>query len=315
MAKTSPNRNKRPTVSIIGIGRVGQAMARALQSVGYPVVSLVFHHAAGVRRARKLFPHTTFPNTQLLGSDQLERLPTSDVLLITTPDDAIEETAAKLAALPNGGRPNGKRSAVLHTSGALSSEVLSPLAAAGFSVGSIHPLAAIDAPDNGSASGSALRAAFYCIEGNKRAVTLAKAIALDLGGTPILIKPEQKALYHAAAVMASPHLVALFDLAVQLMVMSGVRSSDARRMLLPLVDSTVKNLHARAPSSALTGTFARGDIGTVERHLIALSKGSPKPPPEAVEIYRLLGLRSLQLAKEHGLDPKKIRQITKLLKS
>lgn len=303
MAKQTPIRNKRPTVSIIGIGRVGQAMAKALQSVGYPVVSLVFHDAVGAHRARKLFPQTTFPNTLLLGFDQLERLPPSDVLLITTPDDAIAETAQKLGALSN----EGRQGAVLHTSGALSSEVLSPFAAAGFSVGSIHPLVAIDPAD----SGSALRGAFFCIEGNKRAVTLAKAIALDLGGTPIIIKPEQKALYHAAAVMASPHLVALFDLAVQLMVMSGVRPSDARKMLMPLVDSTVKNLHAREPSSALTGTFARGDIGTVERHLKALSNGTP---PEALEVYKLLALRSLQLAKENGLDRKKIRQITRLLK-
>ena len=311
MAKESPNSKSRPTVAIIGIGRVGQAMAKALQSVGYPLASLIFHDAPAARRARKLFPQTTFPNTSLLAFDRLERLPTSDVLLITTPDDAIAEVAQKLAALPNVGRREGRREGrpgvVLHTSGALSSEELSPLATAGFAVGSIHPLAAID-PAN---DGAALHGAFYCIEGNKRAVTLAKAIALDLGGTPVIIKPEQKALYHAAAVMASPHLVALFDLAVQLMVMSGVKSSDAREMLLPLVDSTVKNLHARKPSSALTGTFSRGDIGTVERHLKALSK---RTPPEALEVYKLLGLRSLQLAKENGLDPKKVDQIAKLLK-
>jgi predicted short-subunit dehydrogenase-like oxidoreductase (DUF2520 family) len=182
-----------------------------------------------------------------------------------------------------------------------------PLTAAGFSVGSIHPLVAIDQADGDAV----LRGAFYCIEGHKVAVSFARSIALDLGGTPIRIKPEHKALYHAAAVMASPHLIALFDLAVELMVVSGVKWADARKMLLPLVDSTVKNLHARAPSSALTGTFARGDSGTVARHLKALSKGTPH---EALEVYKLLGLRSLQLAKESGLDPKKIKQITKLLK-
>ncbi|MBC8031017.1 MAG: DUF2520 domain-containing protein [Pyrinomonadaceae bacterium] len=311
MAKKLSARNK-PSVSIIGIGRVGQALANALQSVGYPVVALVFRDSAQAKRARKLFSKSTFPDTLLLASDQLESLPASDLLLITTPDDAIEEMAEKVAALPNGGRPNGKpngkQSAVLHTSGALSSDALAPLSKVGFSVGSIHPLVAID-PAEGAA---ALRGAFYCIEGRKLAASFAKSIALDLGGTPIRIKTANKALYHAAAVMASPHVVALFDLAVKLMVMSGVEWSDARKMLLPLVDSTVKNLRARAPSSALTGTFARGDIGTVERHLKALSQGSPG---DALEVYKLLGLRSLQLAKENGLDPAKVKQITKLLKS
>ena len=307
MAKRTPISKMRPTVSIIGIGRVGSALANALQSAGYPVVALVFHDSARGRKSRRLFSQSAFPGTLLLDSGELERLPASDVLMITTPDDAIEETAAKVAAL----HQSGRRRAVLHTSGALSSKVLAPLAAAGFSVGSIHPLAAID-PGDGV---SALRGAFYCIEGQRAAVSYAKAIALDLGGTPILIKPDQKALYHAAAVMASPHLVALFDLAVQLMIASGVKPSDARKMLLPLVDSTVKNLHAREPSSALTGTFARGDLGTVARHLKVLSKKTPGKSREALEVYKLLGLRSLQLAKTNGLDLNKVREITKLLQN
>lgn len=302
MAIKSPRKVK-PSVAIIGIGRVGQTLANALQSAGYPIVALVFHNPARVSKARKLFG-TNFANALLLSSDQIDRLPPSDIILITTPDDAIEEIAEKLAALHKGGR----RRAVFHTSGALSSEVLSPLASAGFSVASIHPLVAID-PADGDA---ALRGAFYCIEGNKAAVAVARSLVVDLGGTPIRIKPEQKALYHLAALMASPHLVALFDLAVELMVVSGVKWADARRMLLPLVDSTVKNLHARQPSTALTGTFARGDIGTVERHLKALSK---KTSPGAFEVYKLLGLHSLRLAQANGLDPKKAREITKLLKA
>jgi len=303
MANHSSPGNRRPTVAIIGIGRVGQTLANALQSAGYPIVALVFHGRAQIRKSGKLFENS-FPNVLLLSAAELERLPASDIILITTPDDAIAATAEKLAALPKGGR----RRAVFHTSGALSSEVLSPLASAGFSFASIHPLVAVD-PADGDA---ALHGAYCCIEGSRAAVAVARSLVVDLGGTPILIKPEQKALYHLAALMASPHLVALFDLAVELMVASGVKWADARKMLLPLVDSTVKNLHARKPSSALTGTFARGDIGTVERHLKALSS---KTPPEALEIYRLLGLRSLQLAKANGLDPKKIQQITKLLKS
>jgi len=302
MAK-SPITSKRPTVAIIGIGRVGHAFANALQSAGYPITALVFRDSASARKSRKRF-QTTFPDALLLGSDQTESLPASDVILITTPDDVIAETAEKVAALHKG----GLRRAVMHTSGALSSEVLGPLESAGFSVASIHPLVAIDPADGVTA----LRGGFYCIEGQASAVSLAKSIARGLGGTPILIKPEQKALYHLAALMASPHLVALFDLAVELMAASGVEWADARRMLLPLVESTVKNLKARAPSAALTGTFARGDVGTVERHLKALSK---KTPPDAREVYKLLGLRSLQLAKANGLNPKKIKQIAKLLKT
>jgi len=304
MAKKSRT-EKLPTLSIIGVGRVGQTLARALHSAGYPIVALVFHDSVRGRKSRKRFSQDTFPGALLLGSDQLNRLPVTDVILITTPDDAIAETASQLAAVQKGAR----RRAVMHTSGALSSEVLLPLAGSGFSVASIHPLAAIDPADGDEA----LRGAFFCIEGQKPAVAFAKSIAMDLGGTPIIINSKQKALYHAAALMASPHLIALFDLAVELMVSSGVKWADARKMLLPLVESTVNNLKARPPATALTGTFARGDMGTVERHLQVLSKGSLKVPPDALEIYRLLGLRSLELAKEDGLDSKKINRIRKLL--
>ena len=296
---------KRPSISIIGIGRVGRTLASALQSSGYPIVALVFHDSVKGRKCLKHFPQAAFPGTFLLGSDQLTQLPATDVTLITTPDDAIADTAEQLAA----GQKGAKGRAVMHTSGALSSEALAPLAAAGFSIASIHPLVAIDPADGDEA----LRGAFYCIEGQTTAVAFAKSIARDLGGKPIIIKPEQKALYHAGALMASPHLVALFDLAVELMVSSGVKWADARRMLLPLVESTVKNLKARPPASAITGTFARGDIGTVERHLKVLSDGKLKLPPDVLAIYNLLGLRSLQLAKKNGLDPKKINRIRKLL--
>lgn len=306
MATRSPRRTSRPTVSIIGVGRVGQTLARALYSAGYPIGALVFHDSVRGRKSRKRFSRDTFPDALLLGSDQLDQLPATDVILITTPDDAIAETAGQLAAIQKGARSR----AVMHTSGALSSEVLAPLAGSGFSVASIHPLAAIDPADGDEA----LRGAFFCIEGQRDAVAFAKSIAMDLGGTPIIIKSKQKALYHAAALMASPHLIALFDLAVELMVSSGVKWADARKMLLPLVESTLNNLKARPPATALTGTFARGDIGTVERHLQVLSEGSLKVPPDALEIYRLLGLRSLELAKKNGLDPKKIKQIKRLLK-
>ncbi|HWN09295.1 MAG TPA: Rossmann-like and DUF2520 domain-containing protein [Pyrinomonadaceae bacterium] len=301
------SRNKKPpTVSIIGVGRVGRTLAHALQSAGYRIVALVFHDSVSGRKSRKQFPEDAFPGAFLLGSVQLARLPPSDVILITTPDDAIAATAEQLAKA----HPGEKRRAVMHTSGALSSEALAPLAAAGFSIASIHPLVAIDPADGDDA----LRGAFYCIEGQKAAVSSAKSIALDLGGTPIIIKPDKKALYHAGALLASPDLVALFDLAVELMVSSGVKWADARRMLLPLVESTVKNLNARPPASAITGTFARGDVGTVERHLKVLSDGKHKLPPDALAIYKLLGLRSLQLAKKNGLDRRKIAKIKQLLK-
>jgi predicted short-subunit dehydrogenase-like oxidoreductase (DUF2520 family) len=292
----------KPTTSIIGAGRLGTALAIGLSSQGYEIVAVAARRAAHARKAISL---SALPSQTLaLGADQLEQLPPSDLVLITTPDDAIAGIARDFAKLRRSAR---HRATFLHTSGALSSAVLAPLAKVGFCTGSMHPLVSVSEPNAGA---EALRGAFYCVEGDATALRFAKSIVRDLKGTAFTIKPESKALYHAAAVMASPHLVALFDLATELLVSCGLKKREAREVLLPLVQSTVNNLKKNSPEKALTGTFARGDVATVNRHLKALST---KQLAEALKIYKLLGLHSLQLAAKNKLDPKLAAQIRKAL--
>ncbi|MFN2516857.1 MAG: Rossmann-like and DUF2520 domain-containing protein [Pyrinomonadaceae bacterium] len=295
----------RPSVSIVGSGRLGQALALALHSSGYPILALVARRAGHARKAAALINKMEKP-ALALSSDELNRLPASDVLLITTPDDAIKSTAESLAISQRRAR---RGQTVLHTSGALASDVLGSLAKAGFYTGSLHPLVAINEPVAGA---KALRGAFYCLEGDNAALVVARLIVADLKGTSFSILPDNKALYHAAAVMASGHLVALFDLATDLLASCGIRQRSARRILMPLVESTVNNLKVSDPDRALTGTFARGDLATVQRHLNALSK---KQLGEALEVYRLLGLRSIRLADNAGLEPHVFKQIRRALES
>jgi predicted short-subunit dehydrogenase-like oxidoreductase (DUF2520 family) len=293
----------KPTISIIGAGRLGTALAIALTSKGYPIVAVAARRATHARKAISLAALTS--QTLGLGADQLEQLPPSDLILITTPDDVIAGIARTFARLRRSAR---HRATFLHTSGALSSEILSPLAKAGFHTGSIHPLISVSDPRAGA---DALRGAYYCVEGDNVAARFAKTIVRDLNGTAFTISPQSKALYHAAAVMASPHLVALFDLASEMLVSCGLKPKESRQVLAPLIRSTVNNLKNTGPEKALTGTFARGDVETVRRHLKALS---PKQLAEALEVYKLLGLHSLQLAAKNGLDPKIAAQIKTLLK-
>jgi predicted short-subunit dehydrogenase-like oxidoreductase (DUF2520 family) len=299
----------RPTVAVIGAGRLGQAFAIALQSSGYPVVALVARSRQKAEKAaallEKSFGHGKSRPKFAFGANQLGELPETDLVLITTPDDAIQDTAQRLSIVWNG----RKRSTVLHTSGALSSEVLAPLAERGFQSGSIHPLISISEPVSGAA---ALHGAFFCIEGTGKAKRLAEAIVRDLGGHSFTIRPESKALYHAAAVMTAPHLTALVDLAVEMLSACGLSRSKAQQVFMPLLESTVNNLKTSNPQQALTGTFARGDIATVRRHLEALSG---KELAEARAVYKLLGLHSLRLAEKNGLDAKLLKDIRKLLRS
>ena len=311
MSRQASKAKSKPTVSIVGPGRLGQALAIALQSSGYPIQTFVGRRATEARKAVALLAESAgcvdgvLP-TLPLGVAGLSKLLPSDIILIATPDDAIEETASRLAIYESG---RGRGRAVFHTSGALSSRVLAPLAKAGFHTGSLHPLVSVSEPRAGAV---ALRGAFYCLEGDRAALRIGRMIVSDLKGAAFSVAPENKALYHAAAVMASPHLVALFDLASEMLASCGVSKKSARRILLPLVASTVNNLVAMNSEQALTGTFARGDVATVRRHLNALSG---KKLAEALEVYKLLGLRSVQLAKKNKLDPQRLQQIRELLKA
>ena len=304
--KTFPG--SRPTISIIGAGRLGQALAIALQSSGYPLLALVTRRRQNAEKAAALLgkaPGKAKSKPCALTANQLAELPATDLILIATPDDVIAATAQTLSTVWRGERP----SAVLHTSGALSSEVLAPLAEQGIQTGSIHPLVSISEPVSGA---TALRGAFFCVEGTTKAKRLAAGIVHDLRGSSFTIKPESKALYHAAAVMAAPHLTALVDIATEMLSACGLSKRRAREVFLPLLESTITNLQTSNPQQALTGTFARGDIATVRRHLQALSRPEFA---EALAVYKLLGLHSLQLAAKNGLDRERVRQIRKLLGS
>jgi predicted short-subunit dehydrogenase-like oxidoreductase (DUF2520 family) len=303
-----PPQTPKPSVAIIGAGRLGQALAIALQSSGYPILALVARRRHKAEKAVALLGANE-PRPLALAANHLRELPETDLIIISTPDDAIEETAQRLAnfsGLANSRRGNRRRT-VLHTSGALSSAALAPLAQPEFQIGSMHPLVSISDPISGAA---ALRRGYFCLEGTRKAKLLAVSIVQDLGGNSFQIKPENKALYHAAAVMASPHLVALFDVAVEMLAACGLEPANAQKVLLPLLDSTVNNLKTSRPRKALTGTFARGDIATVRKHLNALSG---KEIAQALEVYKLLGQRSLQLANENGVDPRLLKEIRKLL--
>lgn len=303
--KKRPSHNQRITISLVGAGRLGTALAISLAQCGYRVEAVVARQLNHARRAARLIAG----HPQALSITRLDSLPLSDLLLITTPDDAIEKVSACLAAsIVDTGRKGNRRTA-LHCSGALSSDILSSLRDARFDVGSMHPLVSISDPLHGA---ERLRGAYYCVEGEEGAVGVARRIVRDLKGHSFSINSKDKALYHAAAVMSSGHMVALFDIALEMLARCGLKEKEAQAVLLPLLQSTLDNIRERDPARALTGTFARADTATMRRHLLALR--SSEKTNDALEAYVLLGRRSLQLAEKNGIDAQALKEIRRILK-
>ncbi len=265
-----------PSVTIIGVGRVGGALEISFRDSEYEVTSLI-------RRG-----------------DPIEGV-LSDIVIIATPDNEIVKVSAELA------RNIVNKPIVLHTSGALSSSELSVLSDAGCSVGSLHPLVSLSSAELGA---KRFLGAFFCLEGDGSAVDAAKAIVHSLGGLPFEIQTANKALYHAAAVTACGHVTALIDMAFSMMERSGVNSELSSEILAPLIRSTINNIDDLGTEAAITGTFARADVDGLIRQLAAFEGVLSD---EELEIYLDLARRSLEIARRRGVDADKIENVEKLI--
>ena len=278
-------------VSIIGIGRVGGALAIALAQKGYLIENLFVRNDVTARIVAEIIK----PKPQILSAENFSEI-SSGIVFITTQDTEIESAARNLAKhLKN-------KPFVFQTSGALSSDVLQSLKKIGCRTGSIHPLVSISDARLGA---ERFDGANFCVEGGAEAVELANEIVADLGGKSFSIETRYKTLYHASAVTACGHLVALIDVAVEMLKKCGLDETQAQETLLPLIKSTVENLETQTISGALTGTFARADVATFEKHLAALENVSS----EAREIYLQLGARSVHLAERLGANAENLSEI------
>lgn len=304
-------------MSVIGAGRLGTALGLALKAAGFKIEVAAAKRPSAARRAAKAFGPRTLALSALqlsrLTSRQHNRLNRSSLVVIATPDDVIAPVARLLAAIlkqkPDRLREHtiAVRRVAFHTSGALAADVLAPLRGAGFAIGSLHPLVSISESRSGA---KLLTQAFFSVEGDPAALRLGKSIVRDLGGESFIIGSQHKALYHAAALTASPHMTALFDIALEMLSICGLRPSRARQILLPLVQSTVANLAGADPAQALTGTFKRGDLATVRKHLDALAAVNL---PQALAAYIVLGQRSITLAKRSPAAPAGLDEIKRIL--
>jgi predicted short-subunit dehydrogenase-like oxidoreductase (DUF2520 family) len=220
-----------------------------------------------------------------------------DILIFAVQDTNIR-TAADWAA----GNFDRVKCA-FHTSGAHQSSLLDSLKINGAAVGSIHPLVSISDPTLGR---DLFRGTYFCIEGENEAVITAKQIVEGLGGIPFAIDSAFKTLYHAAAVTACGHLVALLDTSFEMMNICGLEREEAKRILLPLVTSTIGNISRQETAKAMTGTFARADLETFSKHVAAINEHCSE---EIMEIYLLLGERALQLAAEQGTSPDRVESM------
>ncbi len=271
-------------LAVIGPGRMGLALGGALHHVD------ALERLTYFGRSPEPPPHPLFDREDVEYRMGIGR-PAEDttVLLLAVPDDALHTVANEVAQ--SGPAPRG--CVVLHLSGALSTDVLAPMHAAGYTIGSLHPLQTVADAWSGV---ERLRGCSYAIAGEPGALAACRRLVLAVGGRPMVIPPALRPLYHAAAVFASNYVLAATATVARTLAEAGISEEDAIAAALPLMRGTMDNVEQLGLGSALTGPIARGDVDTVRLHLSRLS-------PRERGLYSALGLETVRLARAVGLDP------------
>ena len=282
--------------AIIGAGMVGTAIGYLLKKAGYEIVAIADKSAAALRRAQSYTGGKACRKPQ-------EVLREADCILITTPDDIILSVCKDIARSP---LIKGKY--IFHMSGAGGLDLLDPARKAGAAVASIHPLQSFSSIDNAIQN---IPSSYFGITADAKAKTQAETIVLALGGKPIYISSQQKSLYHAAACVASNYLVSLLNVVESIYQSIGINENDAKKAYLPLIYGSLKNIELSGSVQALTGPIARGDSGTIQKHVDAINANLP----QYASLYSSLGLVTIKLARAKGtLNSRQAKKISNILK-
>ena len=282
-----------PRVGIVGAGKVGTALALAIDRAGWPVVAAASRDSG--RRARFV---SLVPGARMV-SDPAALVDLVDVLLLTVPDDAIQTVAAGLRLRPG--------QAIVHTSGALPARILAPAQVMGTTAASFHPL--VPFADTLRAVES-LSGETIAIEGDTALVARLAQLATAMGARSVTVSAEGKAAYHAAAVLAAGGFVALLDVIAELGRAAGLDEGASLQTYAPLIRSALGNAEALGIAAALTGPFVRGDIRTVRLHLDAIDGAVPAVRP----LYVAAAERQIELALAHGeLDAERAAELRDVL--
>jgi len=287
----------KPSICLIGPGKVGCAITQRLQAAGHPVCAVISReHARAIEACQFIGCDAAAASTDLTQVRQ------ADIILLAVPDDQLSILAQKLKKLSVSLQPT----TLIHFSGLHPANIMRS-AGSEAKLLSIHPLLAFASRQLVS---DRLSGCPCALEGDEIALPLGEKIIESFSGHPFRIASDKKSLYHASACIASNFLVTLLAVATDLLSECGVKRDAAIPLLLPLIQATVDNVAELDTEQGLTGPIVRGDKSTVAAHLAALQRA----PHNRQNLYRLLGEETVRLAvKSTRLSKEHSQQLTKLL--
>lgn len=302
------NKDKSIKICIIGAGKVGTTMAYILTRKNIKnlkITSVSSRSDNSINRAKKILGELS--GNIHFTKNNIDAVINSNCIMITTPDDLIGKVCKEIFEYKN--LPE-KKYIVLHFSGSKSLDVLKDAKKKGASTGSIHPIKSFASIDEAIETIS--HTVFGITYSDNSAKTIIEKIIKNVDGDIIEVEDKKKPLYHASACAASNYLVSLLNYAVSINEKIGIDANKSLKGLLSLTEGTINNIRKLGTRKALTGPIARGDIGTIEEHLINFKKYFKK---EDIMVYKVMGIETAKIAYQNGwIDEKKYKSLLELLK-
>lgn len=270
-------------INIVGAGRVGQTIGRLLADTKALEIGSVYNRT-------KLNSHNS---VAFIGEgtpiDSLSDMGQADLYMVTTSDNALNEICHRMFE----SHDFKKGSVVFHCSGVAPSLVFERAKVQGCYVASVHPVKSFAEP---SLAITNFNGTFCGVEGDEEALHLLEECFQTIGGKVFRINTDKKAMYHAATVMACNNLVALMEASTSMYIDAGLDRSQALKVMEPIVRGTITNVFALGAVPALTGPIARGDGGTIKKHIDALASDDGM----LKGVYCSLGKWALELSRKQG---------------
>ncbi|MFE2757329.1 Rossmann-like and DUF2520 domain-containing protein [Actinosynnema sp. NPDC059335] len=280
-------RPARLAVGVISAGRVGSVLGAALSRAGHVVSAVAAVSRDSLRRAEELLPDVpVLPPPDVAAS--------ADLVLLAVPDDELPGLVRGLVA--TGSLRAGQ--IVVHTSGAQGVDVLRPAAGLGALCVALHPVMTFTGRAEDVQRVTACSVGVTAADDDEIAWRVGEALVVEMSAEPVRVPEAARPLYHAALAHGANHLITLVADCADLLRGAGI--ADAERMLGPLLSAALDNA-LRHGDRALTGPVARGDAGTVAKHLAVLGDVAAGGGPDTLPAYRVLALRTAARAQAAGL--------------
>ena len=268
-------------ISFIGAGKIGLSLGRYFVNKNLKVAGYFDISKSLADKAASETESIVFQNYR-------EVIDESDIVFVTVPDGVIKSVWENLLTYKI------KDKMVVHTSGALSSEIFCGARKRNCRVMSIHPMMTFA---GGDTEIEKMEKMPLTIEGDLKEF---KDFLDKLPNNKFAISPDKKVNYHLAGVFASNLLIAVIHRAIENIEKSGLEAG--REIIFPIIEKTIENIREKGTLKSITGPLERGDINTILKHL-EVQHGVEK------KLYKAASLELLEIMKDNDRDYNEIKKL------